>query len=182
MIDTSRCIFLGVVPRFLEAAIWLCIVSNVWQVDATRTATRDQLCIQRCRAEFFDWYHRKARTNGARVTELTDLTPGMLGTRGSPFFPPKGAEARWLLPFCERALGETQSFATCYSHFHDRVWLHPRSADRDDVRVPSKAVAGAVQGELGTRGADIKRKRWPRKSNLVVCCCLCAVKTARRQV
>jgi hypothetical protein len=106
MIDTLHCLFLGVVPRFLEAAIWLCIVNNVWQVDATHTATRDQLCIQRCRAELFDWYRRKARTHGARVTELTDLTPGMLGTRGSPFFSPKGAEARWLLPFVNELLAK----------------------------------------------------------------------------
>jgi hypothetical protein len=106
MIDTLHCLFLGVVPRFLEAAIWLCIVSNVWQVDATHTATRDQLCIQRCRAELFDWYRRKARTSGARVTELSDLTPAMLGTRGSHSFSPKGAEARWLLPFVNELLAK----------------------------------------------------------------------------
>ena len=43
MIDTLHCLFLGVVPRFLEAAIWLCIVSNVWQVDATHSHPRPAL-------------------------------------------------------------------------------------------------------------------------------------------
>ena len=104
MIDTLHCISLGVVPRFLEAGIWLCIVTNVWRISAAHTATRDQLCIQRCRAELFQWYRRRASTHGERVTELSDLTQGMLGTRGSWSFSPKGAEARWMLPFVNELL------------------------------------------------------------------------------
>ena len=100
MIDTLHCLFLGVVPRFLEASIWLCISNNVWQVDATHAATRDELCIQCCRADLFTWYKRYRRDHpGKASNELQDQTPRMLGARGSWGFSPKGAEARWMLPF-----------------------------------------------------------------------------------
>ena len=105
MIDTLHCLFLGVVQRFLETSMWLCITCNVWQTSSAHAATRDELCVQRCRADLFQWYKtfRRAHPN-VQVTELQDLTPGMLGTRLNPNFTPKGMEARWMVPFVNELL------------------------------------------------------------------------------
>ena len=187
MIDTLHCIFLGVVPRFLEAAIWLCIVSNVWQVDATHTATRDQLCIQRCRADLFERYRRRARTHGARVTELSDLTLGMLGTRGSWSFSPKGAEARWMLPFVNELLVKHRASlpATATAMIECGLCLERLIVTMyDSPAKPSQEQCKAI--ELGTRGAYIKRKSpcaaMATRGQFSFMRRLCTLLTARKQI
>ena len=100
MVDTLHCMFLGVVPKFLQACIWMCIMNNVWGSDAVHQQTRDELNIQACRAALFDWYKKMRQSNqGHALTELGDLTPGMLGTRASQCFTPKGAESKCMIPF-----------------------------------------------------------------------------------
>ena len=100
LVDTLHCMFLGVVPRYIEASLWMCITCNVWNAVSSNQATRDELCIQGCRAELFQWYKLARSTGqGSDITELGDLTPGMLGTRQSWNFTPKGAESMCLIPF-----------------------------------------------------------------------------------
>ena len=172
MIDTLHCIFLGVVPRFLEAGIWLCIVNNVWRISAAHTATRDQLCIQRCRAELFQWYRRRASTHGERVTELSDLTQGMLGTRGSWSFSPKGAEARWMLPFVNELLVKHR--ASLPAAVVTAMIGSGSALERLIVTMynfPAKPSHEQCKASWGTKGAEIPTQRalawrWPRTGNL----------------
>ena len=75
-------------------------MNNVWGSDAVHQQTRDELNIQACRAALFDWYKKMRQSNqGHALTELGDLTPGMLGTRASQCFTPKGAESKCMIPF-----------------------------------------------------------------------------------
>ena len=157
LVDTLHCMFLGVVPRYIEASLWMCITCNVWNAVSSNQATRDELCIQGCRAELFQWYKLARSTGqGSDITELGDLTPGMLGTRQSWNFTPKGAESMCLIPFVVNILqkykeklpvADVDALLKSGIALRDLVGLMKRSPSRPSAPV-CKVSWGAKQYRL----------------------------------
>eukprot|EP00969_Alexandrium_andersonii_P010430 454436-Alexandrium_andersonii.AAC.1 len=87
--------------EFCRRAISMCFASNVFQIPTSKTEDeRFQISVMQLRAELFGWYRgrRKSHPN-APLTELQDLTTGMLGSINDPTCKTKGAETKGLLIF-----------------------------------------------------------------------------------
>eukprot|EP00969_Alexandrium_andersonii_P241109 10645046-Alexandrium_andersonii.AAC.1 len=61
----------------------------------------------RLKTDLFQWYQEQRKINKDRpLTEVSDLTTGMLGTAAKPKLATKAAETRGLLKFCVQYVGE----------------------------------------------------------------------------
>ena len=107
-IDTLHTLFLGVIQEFVKTILWMHILAGAWCSLAGRTEEEIlKLSTLTLRTKLWNWYSSYHRANPlVSVTELQDLTTGMLGSRGHQALNTKGAETKFLLFFVVELLAE----------------------------------------------------------------------------
>ena len=100
-IDALHTLHLGVYQAYCLAVLWPIINNNAFRVHAGNQDVLIQLSVMRCRHELFAWYkeQRRAMPN-AKLYELQDLVPSMLGTQKRKHLHTKAAETGTPLGFC----------------------------------------------------------------------------------
>lgn len=103
-VDVLHGLWLGPAKDWCTAVFWSLIDYNVFGVDGTLD-TRIINSVMRIKTELWDFYKRYREANpGADVTELENLTPGMLGKNNARMLSTKAAETKYLVPFCLEVL------------------------------------------------------------------------------
>ncbi len=87
--------------------LWACLDSDVWRVgEFYGVAERDQLSTLRMGGELATFYARHAAAHPqAPLSQIGQLTLGLLGTRAAPQLHSEGAETEGLLGFACDLLG-----------------------------------------------------------------------------
>ena len=106
VVDLLHAVHLGIAQDFCGAVFWHCITSGLFVTGRSPSETA-QISVQHLRSLLWSWYSNASKELvGAEITRLEDLTVSMLGTAASPACKTKGAETRWLIPFCVHLLSE----------------------------------------------------------------------------
>ena len=84
-LDLLHAFFLGPVHIFSRNVVWLLLRANVWGRFEASAEDSFMVAVQCMKGELFAWYERRRRSHPQeRLTEVSDLTPNMLGTRAEP--------------------------------------------------------------------------------------------------
>ena len=95
--DLLHALYLGPAQDFCAAAFWLCVRTNIFQLDQPNEA-KVQLSVIRIRHLLWAWYKdQRAAHPEESITELENFTVPMIGTADAPVCKTKGAEAKALL-------------------------------------------------------------------------------------
>jgi hypothetical protein len=106
VVDLLHAVHLGIAQDFCGAVFWHCITSGLFVTGRSPSETA-HISVQHLRKLLWSWYNNaNEEMVGAEITRLEDLTVSMLGTAASPACKTKGAETRWLIPFCVHLLSE----------------------------------------------------------------------------
>jgi hypothetical protein len=99
-VDSLHCLYLGPAKDWCCAVLWALIDFNVYRFDGA-VDQRIQLTTNRIRTELWAFYRRYKHNHPEEdVTQLEDLTPGMLGTSAKRKLSAKAMETKCLIPFC----------------------------------------------------------------------------------
>lgn len=92
-----HCLDLGVVSKYVAAAIWYLLLANIYKLNVSNQEELIAIGLVRLRTELWEFY----RTQGTKKNStLHDLTVGMLGDKTTPAMHHcSGAATRSLLPF-----------------------------------------------------------------------------------
>ena len=113
-IDILHTLYLGVVARWVVAALWL-LVAILGTYGGTEEA-KNQQAIEILRCELFSFYGRRYREHPKeKISELSTLTLNMLGTKKRPLLKAKADETKWLMYFCVEMLSKYPSAKTRYT-------------------------------------------------------------------
>lgn len=92
---------LGVVSRYVAYSLWVMLLTDPWSLPSQQWEELVEMGLTRVRSELWSYY-AKARVEdpSSNVSEIHDLTSGMVGSREAPLMKKcGGAEIRGLLPF-----------------------------------------------------------------------------------
>ena len=102
-VDYLHCLSLGVFQVFASGLLHSLIALDVWQTGETTLEAKTTMSVMRMRSELHKFYSDLKR-QGATPTEITDLTPTMIGTPDDPGMKIKGSETNYFLGFLWRLL------------------------------------------------------------------------------
>ena len=80
-IDTLHCVHLGVFQRFCAGFLWLCIEKNAFAVAAASLEDRRNATVLIIREDLTRFYQHFLAVKGKQLTQISELTPKMLGKR-----------------------------------------------------------------------------------------------------
>ena len=109
--DTLHCWALGPVCAFVSTALWYLLGTSVFAINIDGLAAEDcmRISLTRVKQRLFDHYKIKRGDERWRKkgSEVWNLTLKMLGSKKRPMMSVKAAEAKGLLEFAVKLLGES---------------------------------------------------------------------------
>lgn len=99
-IDALHTVHLGVMQEFLAQAIWVLLLSNVFDVRRSTQSDVLHYGLMTFQAQLMQYYRRAPKG----ITRVNSFTLGMIGTQTDRKLKTKAAETRWLLPFVNELL------------------------------------------------------------------------------
>jgi hypothetical protein len=107
-IDTLHTLHLGVIKHYVTFAFWALLLANVWKVFGSIEEHIISMGVVHLRSEIFAFYERFKRQypeKKHKLTEISNLTVKMLGTKTRKALKTKAVETKYLL-FCAVSLIE----------------------------------------------------------------------------
>jgi hypothetical protein len=106
-IDALHTLNLGVMQGYAKVVVWALFDAPVWANHCTNNEERLKLSVVCMKAELDVFYRGHRQTHpGQTLTEITDLTPKMFGTRSSPSMSLHGAETWGFLQYLVHTLAK----------------------------------------------------------------------------
>ena len=100
-IDPMHTLHLGAYRACCWAALWACVLADIFGVGGTNAEVRSQLTVERIRIDLMDWYRRRAVDHPDEpLQRLQTLSLSMLGGPEKVSLSTKAAETTSLMIYC----------------------------------------------------------------------------------
>ena len=97
--DSLHALYLGVLKMFAMLGVWLCIESGIYDTAVGTSEETLHVAVLLLKTALKRFYRKHFRETGKQLTQVSDVTVKMVGSRNDPKLKTKGAESWGILLF-----------------------------------------------------------------------------------